>query len=326
MWFEGAFGYHFYALTSFFAYEKFALHTAHSHIHHPNYKAMMDLLVSYLEPGFRVPMLNDTNYGHTSSVYYLYEFAYRELGGEKLLYVLKQLYQSEERNNLEAFIYGVDELPECFLDISENHVDRGAGNTIIRGTDGRYLLFKHDRYGGEHDHYDRLAINYLAYGKRIASDLGTTGYGALMHQDYYKNTATHNTVNIGGANQAPVNGCLPRYEEKNGVIYIDAEADWNVSYEMPDSFTIIQWKEENYRSVRMERKLAWTDQYFAEVFIVTGVNSSLPVDWVMHFSGDMTEAPEGEQVGVFAEEKPYKYLQSMPQSEARAAKKTFITV
>ena len=68
MWFEGAFGYHFYALTSFFAYEKFALHTPHSHIHHPNYKAMMELLFSYIEPGFRVPMLNDTNYGHTSSI------------------------------------------------------------------------------------------------------------------------------------------------------------------------------------------------------------------------------------------------------------------
>ena len=44
----------------------------------------MELLFSYIEPGFRVPMLNDTNYGHTSSIYYLYEFAYREIGGDKL--------------------------------------------------------------------------------------------------------------------------------------------------------------------------------------------------------------------------------------------------
>jgi len=36
MWFEGAFGYHFYALASFFAYEKFALHTPHSQIDPPN--------------------------------------------------------------------------------------------------------------------------------------------------------------------------------------------------------------------------------------------------------------------------------------------------
>lgn len=326
MWFEGAFGYHFYALTSFFAYEKFALHTPHSHIHHPNYKAMMELLAEYLEPGFRVPMLNDTNYGHTSSTYYLYEFAYRELGGEKLLYVLKQLYKNEARDNAEAFIYGVDELPECSWEISGNHVDHGCGNTIIRGMDGRYLLFKHDRYGGEHDHYDRLDISYLAYGKRISPDIGTTGYGALMHYDYYKNTATHNTVNIGGANQAPVNACLTRYEEKDGVIYMDAAADWTAPYQMPDSFTIVQWKEENYRSVRMERKLAWTDRYFADVFVVTGADPSLPVDWVMHVSGEAAEAPKGEPVAVFSEEKPYKHLHSMVQIDAGAKKEPLITV
>ena len=74
---------------------------------------MMELLFSYIEPGFRVPMLNDTNYGHTSSIYYLYEFAYREIGGDKLLYVLKELYKDEARDNLEAFIYGVDILPTC---------------------------------------------------------------------------------------------------------------------------------------------------------------------------------------------------------------------
>ena len=138
MWFEGAFGYHFYALTSFFEYEKFALHTPHSHISHPNYKAMMELLVDYLEPGFRIPMLNDTNYGHTSSSLYLYEFAYREMGGEKLLCILNQLYKKEKRDNMEAFIYGEDELPPCSHLSKNYHVKDGlSGNTILRGCHGR---------------------------------------------------------------------------------------------------------------------------------------------------------------------------------------------
>jgi hypothetical protein len=49
-----------------------------------------------------------------------------------------------------------------------------------------------------------LDISYLAYGKRISPDLGTTGYGAVLHYDYYKNTGSHNTVNIGEENQSPV--------------------------------------------------------------------------------------------------------------------------
>jgi hypothetical protein len=312
MWFEGAFGYHFYALTSFFAYEKFALHTPHSHITHPNYKAMMELLVSYVEPGFCIPMLNDTNYGHTSSSLYLYEFAYRELGGKKLLFILNRLYEKEKRDNLEAFIYGVKELPECSMEPGNYHVEEGQpGSTVLRGKAGRYLLFKHDRYGGEHDHYDRLGISYLAYGKRISPDLGTTGYGAVMHYDYYKNTGTHNTVNIGGENQAPVNARLTRCEEKDGVIYVEAEADWTMPYEIPDSFTIVQWKEENYRPVKMVRKIAWAEHYFAEVFQVKGAGTDLPVDWVMHFSGNRIKQPEGMEIEKFSDRKPYSYLHHM---------------
>ncbi|GLB29339.1 alginate lyase [Lacrimispora amygdalina] len=312
MWFEGAFGYHFYALTSFFAYEKFALHTPHSHISHPNYKAMMELLVDYLEPGFRIPMLNDTNYGHTSSSLYLYEFAYREIGGEKLLYILNELYKNEKRDNVEAFIYGVDELTPC-VHLSENyHVEEGlSGNTILRGANGRYLLFKHDSYGGEHDHYDRLDISYLAYGKRLSPDLGTTGYGALLHYDYYKNTGSHNTVMIGEENQAPVNAVLKRYEELDGVIYAEAQADWTAPYTMPDSYTIVQWKEEHYRSVKMTRKIAWTDDYFAEVFLVTGADPDLAIDWVMHVSGENILAFNGRPAEGFSVKKPYRHLHSI---------------
>ena len=312
MWFEGAFGYHFYALTSFFAYEKFALHTPHSHIDHPNYKAMMELLVDYLEPGFRIPMLNDTNYGHTSSSLYLYEFAYREIGGEKLLYILNELYKNEKRDNVEAFIYGVDELPPCSHSFANYHIEEGlSGNTILRGANRRYLLFKHDSYGGEHDHYDRLDISYLAYGKRISPDLGTTGYGALMHYDYYKNSGSHNTVTIGEENQAPVNGILKRYEELDGVIYVEAEADFTAPYTMPDSFTIVQWKEEHYKSVKMIRKIAWTNDYFAEVFFVTGADPVLAIDWVMHVSGEPILAFDGQPVEVFSEKKPYNHLHSI---------------
>lgn len=326
MWFEGAFGYHFYALTSFFEYEKFALHTEHSHINHPNYRAMMELLVSYLEPGFRIPMLNDTNYGHTNTSLFLYEFAYREMGGEKIGYILNELYKTMERTSQEAFLYGVDTLPEYEISLSNYHVAPGSsGSTVLRGKDGRYLLFKHDCYGGEHDHYDRLAISYLAYGKRISSDLGTTGYGALLHYDYYKNTGSHNTVNIGEENQAPVNGKLTRYEEKDGIIYVEAQADWTEAFQMPDSFYIVQWSEETYRPVKMARKIAWAEDYFAEVFTVEGANPELAIDWVMHFSGKAIQFPEGEAIEHFSDKKPYKHLSAVVSHRMEGDGGTFVT-
>lgn len=314
MWFEGSFGYHFYALTSFFAFEKFALHTKYSNIHHKNYKVMMELLCDYMEPDYGIPMLNDTNYGHLSSMKDLYEFPYREIGGNKLAFVLNTYYQKESRDNLEALLYGADEIETDMLPLENFHTTlEPSGHTILRGPDERYLLLKHDRYGGEHDHYDRLGISYLAYGKPVSRDLGTTGYGAKMHYDFYKNTASHNTLVIGEENQSPVNGTLTRYEEKDGVIYVEAEADWTKPYEMPDSFTIVQWNEENYRTVTMKRKIAWTDRYFVEVFLANGIPEGKTADWMMHFSGKQIE--EGAENAVSCENpftgKPFTYLHDM---------------
>lgn len=311
MWFEGSFGYHFYALQSFYAFEKFALHTKYSNIHHPNYKKMMELLSDYLEPDNGIPLMNDTNYAHTSDLKLHYEFPYRELGGERMADILTGYYQDRERDSLEAFLYGADAIANISLPKKNYHTQVGRpGHTVLRGKDGRYLLFKHDRYGGEHDHYDRLGISFLAYGKRIAPDLGTTGYGALMHYDYYKNTGSHNTIVLGEENQAPVNAVLTRYEEKDDVVYVEAEADWTAPYEMPDSFTIVQWSEENYRPVTMKRKIAWTDTYFAEVMTAENVPEQLTADWVMHFSGkpvqngeEQTRLPDG-----YFTKKPFKHL------------------
>lgn len=316
MWFEGSFGYHFYALTSFLAFEKFALHTEYSNVHHPNYRKMLEMVCGYLDPNFNLPMLNDTNYGHVTNMKELYEFPYRELGGGKLAFILNTYYNDMDRDNLEAFLYGADNIEPAEVILENYHTETGtSGHTILRGREGRYLLLKHDRYGGEHDHYDRLGISYLAYGEPVAKDLGTTGYGARMHYDYYKNTASHNTLAIGEENQAPVNGKLTRYEERDGVIYVEAEADWTEPYQMPDSFTIVQWSEADYRTVRMQRKIIWAGDYFADVFLADGIPENKTSDWIFHVSGERIaeeitgEAAEKEMLPQnYFIKKPLNYL------------------
>lgn len=316
MWFEGAFGYHFYALTSFFAFEKFAIHTKYSNIHHPNYRKMLEMVCGYMDSEFDLPMLNDTNYGHFAYMKELYEFPYRELGGEKLAFVLNSYYQRTKRDNLEAFLYGADAIEPAEIKLENYHTEVGTyGHTILRGPDSRYLLLKHDSYGGEHDHYDRLGVSYMAYGEPVARDLGTTGYGARMHYDYYKNTASHNTLAIGEENQPPVNGTLTRYEEREGAVYVEAEADWTAPYEMPDSFTIVQWSEENYKTVKMRRKIIWTDRYWIDVFLADGVPENLYSDWIFHIIGEKIEEKtdsvktDGKEIPPdYFVKKPLKYL------------------
>ena len=334
MWFEGSFGYHFYALSGFFDLEKVAIHTKYSHIHHPNYRAMMEILPAYLQPDGQMPMLNDTTYTHQVTSLYLYEFAYRHMKSGKMLEILQQLYRRHRRSNAEAFFYGEETLPGIG-DSKETEPNGSAeaeknyhtaigtfGHTILRGPEGRYLLLKHDTYGGEHDHYDRLGISYMAYGKPISVDMGTTGYGAVLHYDYYKNTGTHNTVVIGEENQSPASCELLQYEEQNGVTYVTARCDWSAPYEMPDSFAIVQWSEKNYRHVTMTRKIAWTDQYFAEAFYVTGADESLPVDWVMHLKGEWEGGQEKVCPDPLSEKKPFSHFHDAVHMDGECGKTT----
>lgn len=316
IWFEGSFAYHFYALMSFFAFEKFALHTKHSHIKHPNYKAMLEVPFDYMQPGGEIPMLNDTNYGHEIAAPELYEFGFREIGGEKIGTILNVIYKGKKRENQETLIYGTEQMPEILINGKNYHTELGKpGHTVLHGANGRFLLFKHDAFGGEHDHYDRLGLSYLAYGKRIAADLGTSGYGAVMHYEFYKNTGSHNTVTIGEENQSPVNAVLTAYKEKDDIIYAEAEADWRSPYTPPDSFTIVQWKAENYRTVKMKRKIAWADDFFAELFLVEGAASHLPIDWSFHISGKRVSDLKGQVCGRFSQKKPFYRLHDMLKAE-----------
>ena len=38
---------------------------------------------------------------------------------------------------------------------------------MLYGSDDRYFAFKALPYGGEHDHYDRLALSFKAFGKNL---------------------------------------------------------------------------------------------------------------------------------------------------------------
>lgn len=314
MWFEGSFGYHFYALQSFYAYEAFAIHTKHSHIHHPNYEKMMVIVRDYLQPDGQLPTLGDAKKGRLSDRVLQYEFVYRELRKPELLEMLYACYQDETRENVQALLYGVEELPPCPqlpVKACAHPAEGMPGHTILRGEQDRYMLFKHDRYGGEHDHYDRLGLSYLALGREVSSDMGTTGYGAVLHYDYYKNTGTHNTVMIGEENQSPANARLTRVEEKDGVTYVEAECDWRAPFEMPDSFTIVQWDEAAYKNVRMVRRVAWTDAYFAEAFFVESVEDGRTIDWIWHVDGVRQATADEEQVKCLSEKKPFKHLKNV---------------
>lgn len=310
LWFEGSSAYHYYALENFLQFEKFAQHTAHSHIRHPNYRAMLEEMLHLLLPDGSLPLTGDTTPGREASCFLLYEYAYKKLQSPLMLCQLNRYYSDHPRSSLEALIYGEELLPPSGQPARPAvYTTPGcSGFTILQGENGRCLLFSHSCFGGEHDHYDRLGISYMAYQKPVSADLGTTGYGARMHYEFYKNTGSHNTVVIGEENQSPACARLVKRWERQGILYVQAEADWTLPFQMPDSYTIRQWDEELYKGAKMTRTIAWSDSYFAEMFTVGGAPAGVSIDWCMHFSGERRTGAGETEAAVFSAKKPFSHF------------------
>lgn len=310
-WFECSTAYHFYALQNFLSYEKFARHTPYNNLSHPLYPKMIGSVLKLLKEDLSFPLLNDTHLSQGQpNAYDLFEFAYATWREPKLLSIMQEIYANKSRMGIESFFYGVETLPKATPPIFRTtHQPKGLGLTIMRDSKEQYLLFRHGPYGGEHDHYDRLGISYSYQGEPVSEDMGTTGYGARLHYGYYKNTGTHNTVVIAEENQMPSKASILAFEQDDGHTLADAEVMFSKGYDMPDSFTILQWDEKAYLGVTMRRRLYKTEDYLIDIFEVSGVQENRSVDFVMHFGGKrVASSRKGQKVAMFSTKAPFSHL------------------
>ena len=309
-WFECSTAYHFYALQNFFFYEKFARHTGYSNLSNPKYLEMIKSILRIQKDDLSFPLLNDSHVDQGyPNAYNLFEFAYATWKDEHILEILYELYRNTDRLSIESFFYGVDKLPNCPVISQRGNLvgEGGLGVSIIRRKCD-YLLFRHGPYGGEHDHYDRLGISYYFDNHPVSIDIGTTGYGAPLHYAYYKKTNTHNTVVINNGNQAPSAGKLESFIENEDSVIVKASVEWCDDYAMPDSFTILQWDEESYRHVRMERTIMMTDEGFLDLMKVDGAPVGSQIDLNMHFHGEMLLKPATEGETELGSLEPYSFF------------------
>jgi hypothetical protein len=85
-----------------------------------------------------------------------------------------------------------------------------GGITLMRWANGR-LIFRHSRLGLEntygHGHADALAILFFWNSVPVFIDLGSGQYnGDPAIRDFFRSTIAHNTVEVGGTNQAKILG------------------------------------------------------------------------------------------------------------------------
>ena len=317
LWFEGTTSYHFFAMEQFMDYEHFARYTPHTFTKDERFFDILGFPVNLVKPDGNVPLLNDISGGKSLFLNKenIYELAYALHPSDDLRYILTRAYEGRERKNIHSLLFGAEELPllPTWPDKDYHNAD-GSGLSTFYGKDGRFLLVKHSPFGGEHDHYDRLGIQYMAYGKDILPDMGTCPYGAPLHYAYYKNTLAHNTVSLNTKNQPPVNCTVSAYEK--GAL-LKAECAWDGNYQPLDSFVIKQWDDEAYKDAIFRREIRWHGDYFEDIFEVEAPNAKT-IDFVSHVRGKRIEnADETFVRDTWGEEKPACYLTNVKKAPAK---------
>jgi len=285
LWFEGSVHYHYYALQGFFAFEKLARSTRWSLLDGPWYPQMLSFPLSLLLPDGTFPRLNDCIAGqeklHHRDLYEFAWFIWRDPQYAAVLHFTEA--QPDER---ETLLWRDCPLPETTPDLipQQSLFAPGAGLTLWRRPQQQQaVLIKHSPWGGEHDHYDRLSLLLWQRDGWLLPDLGTTGYGAKMHYDYYKNSATHNTLTVNQTNQPPANAAVLGWHMGDDYLWLDTEVDWGQPPPQLNSHTRVEWDEEAWREVRFRRRLLWLDDVLIDLSMVDNPHRQ-QLDWTLHLA------------------------------------------
>jgi len=281
-WFEGSLHYHYYALQALISYEKLARNTPFSIRNHPKYYQMLTFPLHFVLNTGDFPRMNDCVAGQekiTEST--VYEFAYSEFDDPIFASALMSVYKNMTRDNMDALLYGVENLPIVAPLQPQNIHAPGCGVTLLTDqASNNQVLFKHAPYGGEHDHYDRLGLTLIKNGLEILPDLGTCGYGAELHYGYYKNSATHNTLVVNQHNQTPANPVLLNVEQQTQYTFVDTLVDWRSPIARVDSHTLEHWNSDSYQDIQFRRSIVWLGSALIEINQITNpYQQQLDLTW-----------------------------------------------
>ncbi len=118
-------------------------------------------------------------------------------------------------------------------------------------------------HGGSHGHFDKLHLTMMHRETAFTPDFGMVPYGSELRKQWFAETASHNTVSLGGASQAAHAGSCLRFEETSAHTYV-----WLRS-------------EGAYPGCRMDRHLLLTDRWLLDWFEVTAAQEA-SIEWWMH--------------------------------------------
>jgi len=296
VWWEGAWGYHFYTLSALWHLTE-AARNCGINLYGVELRRMFDAPFKFMMPNWRLPAFNDSTevallteigfarFGVTQPIYELAYARYR-----KPIYA--ELLARGERRSDFALWFGVGELPKPKPLKWRSANYPASGYAILAKGDGEqatWICLKYGPHGGWHGHPDKLNFVLYARGQVLAIDPGTARYGVPIHGGWYRTTLAHNTLVVDEANQRPAEGKCLVFGSERGVDFVVADAG------------------DIYDGVQFRRAIAMLDENAIVVVDRVRCERERLLDLALHLQGQWAKLPEGE-VWTPPNKDGYRYL------------------
>ncbi len=299
MWYEGAWGYHYYTMM---ALEPLAVAAEHigDNLYSDRYLSMFTAPVRMMGPTGMLPAFNDS--GRTSAMgsgrARLYENAAAHWEADELGVVLG----ASDRSGYRALLFGPDELPTGTTALTST-IFPAAGVAMLRsdmserpqglieGVPANSLALDYGPHGSGHGHPDKLGFEMHVAGRLFATDAGSVQYGNPAHRGWYKQTLSHNTVVVDGESQNRTEGELLFHTFGADATLVGAQSDGA------------------YHGVTLRRVMALLPEGWLDLTVALSEEEH-QYDWLLHGRGDLAlqqpisppDAPPGEGAYEWAED------------------------
>lgn len=286
-WYEGAWGYHFYALDPLTQLADMAWQNGIDLWSEPALRGLFLVPLQLTFADGSLPAFNDSNTQSLFNQARLYEHAYARIGDPLMAAVA-----SQRKRSRESLLFGVPDLPDATLADQHAAVFPDSGYAVLRAPTGDHTVtMKFGPHGGGHGHYDKLGFISYALGGVLGVDPGTQSYAAPTHNTWDLETVAHNTIVLDESRQAAATGKL---------LWQDLTSEYSAASAQAGAV---------YKNAVVERSMLVTAEYAVDLAKVASTDgASHQIDWGYHNFGTLSLSPELTPYTGFGNGAAYKNL------------------
>ncbi len=297
-WYEGAWGYHFFALEPLCFLAEMAARNGTDLYSVDGMRRLFNAPLFSTLPDLTLPAFNDSNVISVLNEDQWYELAWNRYQDPLFLSVLGQ--HSRSRN---ALFWGVDSIDRGSATQLASLVLPTSGNAFLRTRDSDLAIaLKFGPHGGYHGHYDKLNFVSYALGGAMALDPGTQSYASPTHDTWDKVTLAHNTVVIDSGSQAEATGQLLAFNQLPSISLVQASAG------------------SAYPAATLQRTMFLAPEYVLDLYDVKSTaTADRKFDWIYHNPGAVTLSVATKSSPALGPSAGYQYLSNLQSAATTAA-------